>query len=604
MAKDFALNLKTSESEYCREEQNKANSNGIVGDLPNQLRDLTANDLKWEAEQLAKSYGIYLEFDRAKTGSERDWIYMLRVTIPGGGPIPPAAWKLFDEISEQFAIPNDTLGPSLRLTTRQNVQFHWIRKADLLTVVQRIAESGYTTLNGCGDNTRNVMACPLSRFSDVFDANKWAHRVSDYFAVPSAPFIQIFEVDPNYVRNDEEEKFKYSSNLLNRKFKIAFSTVHRDQETSELVADNCVELRTNDVGIAPVFSGERLSGFQIFAGGGQGERNGKPTIAALGLPFAFVTEDQLMPVLDAIVSVHQEWGDRQNRTSARLKYVIKRMGIPWFRERVEEYVGFELQLPQENFDTGARQLHHGWTHQPSDGLWTYGAFIENGRIVDTPENGALKTALRELTTKYNSELTFTPNQDVLLNGIANSDKQNFENDLRSYGYGMRNGEPHSRLRMQSGACVGRITCRLAYTDSETFEPLLLDQLERLGWKDIDTSIGVTGCERQCFRPATKAIGLVGTGNNMYQLKLMGTEDGRNQGGSLTDDDGVTYLRYIPREKVVVVIDALFRIYMQEREGEEELGYFHRRIGLPTVIDNLKRCSETASLMTQLQPTAV
>ena len=87
-------------------------------------------------------------------------------------------------------------------------------------------------------------------------------------------------------------------------------------------------------------------------------------------------------------------------------------------------------------------------------------------------------------------------------------------DLQKYGYGKRNGKEYSALRLRSGACVGRDTCRLTYTDSEQFEPELVDQLEELGWGDVETSIGITGCERQCFRPSTKAIGLIGTGLNL------------------------------------------------------------------------------------------
>jgi sulfite reductase (NADPH) hemoprotein beta-component len=195
-----------------------------------------------------------------------------------------------------------------------------------------------------------------------------------------------------------------------------------------------------------------------------------------------------------------------------------------------------------------------------------------------------------------------PNQDILFNNIPVAQKERFTQDFEDYGYGQRNGAAYTRLRMQSGACVGRITCRLAYTDSETFEPVLIDDLEKLGWGEINTSIGVTGCERQCYRPATKAIGLVGSGANLYQLKLMGTEDGRHQGGALVSDDGATtYMRYIARNQVVTVIDALFRFYVQNRQDGEELGYFHRRIGMSAIIEKLQLCPETAALMLNINP---
>ena len=206
-----------------------------------------------------------------------------------------------------------------------------------------------------------------------------------------------------------------------------------------------------------------------------------------------------------------------------------------------------------------------------------------------------------MVDRYPVELTVTPNQDILFSNIPTSEKERFIQDLESFGFGQRHGETYSLLRKQSGACVGRITCRLAYTDSETFEPVLIDDLEKLGWGHINTSIGVTGCERQCYRPATKAIGLVGSGLNLYQLKLMGTEDGRHQGEPLVSEDGTVYLGYIPREQVVPVIDTLFRFYVDNRQEGEELGYYHRRIGLSAIINNLKSSPQTAWLMANNRP---
>ena len=597
MKKEFTPNLQTAEADFNKEERNKLEH--PFSQTTSEMKDVQKDDVSWETEQIAKSYGIYLEFNRAKTGTEKDWMYMLRVTVPGGGPISKEDWQLFDDISEKYSSLPSGGTPSLRLTTRQNLQFHWVKKKDLTEVVRQIAASKFSTLNGCGDNTRNVMACPVSRFSDVFDANAWARKVGSYFELPSEPFIQLFEIDPNYLRTPEkEEKFGYGKGLLNRKFKIAFSTVHRDHQTGKLVADDCVETRTNDVGISPVFTGDKLEGFQICIGGGQGERNGKPTMAAMAKPFAFVNEDELIPMIDAIVRVHQEWGDRQNRHWARLKYVVKAQGIDWYREQVQNRIPFDLAVARADFDSGARHLHYGWCQQAKDKRWTYGAFIENGRISDTSSNGRLKTAIRKLLDKYPVEMTITANQDIIFSNIMESDKSAFLSDLESYGYGQRNGKPYSQLRLLSGACVGRDTCRLAYTDSEKFEPFLIDELEQMGWGEIATSIGITGCERQCYRPATKSIGIVGSGLNLYQLKLMGTEDGRNQGQPLFSEDGEhIFLRSIPKNRLSEVIDTLFRFYNDNRIGpDEELGYFHRRIGLPAIIRHLKENERTADLM--------
>ncbi|MFQ5999045.1 MAG: nitrite/sulfite reductase, partial [Candidatus Bathyarchaeia archaeon] len=569
-------------------------------------RDRSTEDIVEEAEVLAKSCGIYLEFDRAKTGSDRDWMYMIRVTVPGGGPITREQWTIMDDIAEKYSTSDTYTGfskPSLRLTTRQNVQIHWIKKRNLVDAVREIAKSGFYTLNGCGDNVRNVMGCPLSHIShNQYNANAWAQKAGKYFKLPSSAFIEIYEIDPTYMREAEErrpgEKFEYGENLLNRKFKIAFSTVHFDQEKGVYVPDNCVELRTNDIGIAPLVNGGDIERFQVYIGGSQGEKKGHPTFSALGQPLGIFREDQLLLGLDAIVKVHRDWGDRQNRQWARMKYVLYKMGIAWYRQQVRDISGIDFEEPITNLDYGARNLHQGWMKQ-SDGSWCYGAFLENGRIIDGP-NGQLKTMVRYLIDNYPVNLLTTPNQDLLFSDVPPDEKERFEADLKKFGYGSRNGKPYSLLRSLSGACVGRDTCRLTYTDSEKFVPYLIDELETK-WGDISESIGITGCERQCFRPATKTIGWVGSGLDQYQLKIGGSEDGRNLGAPVADPDtDETYLMYTPRKDVAIVTDALFEFYMNSRQLDEakpgDMGYFFRRIGMKAIIRYLKENRGTFRLM--------
>jgi len=605
MSKEFAPNFHTPKEDFSKEELNKLAAGSIEGNLYEDLRD-DKPDVIWETEQLAKCHGIYLEFDRAKTGNPKDWSYLVRFGIPGGGPISAKQWRVLDDLSERFTVGNDGT-TSMRLTTRQNIQFHWVKKENLVELVRTVAETGIYSLNGCGDNARNVMACPLSSEIGIFDSRGWAEKTARFFRLPIEPFIKVFAIDPNYLRQEDEgPRFSYGPNLLNRKFKIAFTTIIKDPQTGELVSDNCIEMRTHDMGIAPILDEQtratgRVSQFQIYVGGGQGEKNGKPSLATLALPLGIVTEEQLLPAMNAVVQVHQEWGDRQNRHWARLKYVIKKMGVAWFREKVEENLGFKLQNPQEDYDVGQRFLHHGWSSREGSPTSSFGAFIENGRLSDSSENGRLKSMVREVSEKYKAQLSITANQDIIFSGIPNEAKQEFEDELGTYGYGHRDGKAYSTLRRLSGACVGRDTCRLAYTDSEKFEPELMDQLEALGWGDLSTSIGVTGCERQCFRPATKAIALIGTGFNRYQMKLLGTEDARNQGYPITSEDGQqVYLKSIPREKVAEVIDTLLRFYKEGRNANEEFGYFIRRKGIGAVIEHLSEEPVTKELMDKPQ----
>lgn len=606
-------NFKTPFEDFSGAEKVKLSTKGLLEvpttdrssmqNVRSQFRDKEADDISNESEVLAKSFGIYLEYNRAKTGREKDWVYMLRITVPGGGPINREQWAIMDDVAEKFTSSDsyhEKPLTSLRLTTRQNIQLHWIKKRDVIDAVRDIAKSEFYTINGCGDNVRNVMACPLSTYSDIYDANKWAQKAGKYFRLPTSKFIEIFAIDPKYLREAEartsEERFQYGPNLLNRKFKLAFSALQHDQHNHGHIPDNCVELRTNDIGIAPFLTDSNDIKFQVYAGGGQGQKNGYPTLSALAEPFGIFAESDLMRGLDGIVKVHQEWGDRENRHWARLKYLVNKKGIEWLRSKVRDASGVDFEMPNPSFDYGARDLHHGWIKQPSNGLWTYGAFIENGRIIDGP-SGQLKKMVRFLMDSYPIELSVTPNQDILFSNIPEDNKERFEADMKRFGYGFRNGKAHTRLRFLSGACVGRDSCRLTYTDSEKLEPVLIDELE-VRWGDMAESIGVTGCERQCFRPATKTIGWVGTGLNMYQLKLGGTEDGRNQGEPLIDQDTQEmYLRNVLKKDVATITDVLFEYYVADRSPEETrpggMGYFFRRVGSKSIISYLKANPRTS-----------
>lgn len=598
MQNEFNYNLKTPEKDFCPQEFIKLKAKGI-GSLPEELYD-DKSDISKEAHTIAKLYGIHLQFDRAKPPTEeKDWSYMIRLSNPGGGPINKKQWAVIDELADKYSI--DPKGnASIRLTTRQAIQYHWLDKKGIIDIVRAMAKNGIKSLNASGDNLRNTTTCPLSDLSDIFDANKLSHKIASYFDLPVEPFIKVFNLDPGWVP-PQKESFDYGPRLW-AKTKIGIAAAHINGKTGEAIMDNCVELRINEIGIAPIVKESQVKEFQIYLGGGQGERNNAKTMACLGLPFARVSEEDLMKTLDAIAHVHKEYGDRQNRHWARLKYLVKAQGLDWYREQVETRLGTKLKDPIKTHDHGPRHLHHGWTKQ-ANGTWAHGVFIENGRLIDSSPNGKIKTMIREIMDTFDLDLMVTPNQDILFKGIKEEDKKKFEAILAQHNYGKRNGKPYSRLRLLSGACVGLYTCPRAYTESEQFEPFLIDELEKLGWGDLAESIGITGCERQCFRPATKSIGLVGSAKNFYQLKLLGTDDGRHQGKPLIDRaENKIYLKLIPRDKVPVIIDALFKFYLENRQDQnEKLGYFNRRIGLDGLIKFFHENPETAPLMKMAAP---
>ncbi len=203
-----------------------------------------------------------------------------------------------------------------------------------------------------------------------------------------------------------------------------------------------------------------------------------------------------------------------------------------------------------------------------------------------------------------TEVMVTPNQDLLFANIEEAAKEDFVAKLAEFGHGTRRGKAYSTLRVLSGACVGLPTCRLSYTDSEQFEPELMDQLEDMGYGGVAESIGITGCERQCFRPGTKTIGWVGSGGDNYGLKLGGSEDASTQGHWLSDGEK-QYLSMVPREQVANVCAVLFDWLKAEKQGSngtsEKLGPFVHRMGFAKTLAKFREDPRTAELMELRNP---
>lgn len=528
-----------------------------------------------------------------KLSREKDWIYMIRVAIPGGGPISSEQWRILDDIANKYTVSDAYTGkpqPSIKLTTRQDIQYHHVKKKDLVNAIKEIAESRFFTLNGCGDNVRNTIACPISAYSG-FDVNSISRKIAEYFRLPSQLYIQVFELDPNASREleDRKESFEYSSNLLPRKFKIAIAGVIK--VNGKYVVDNCVEVRANDIGIVPLIENDRVNEYQIYVGGAMGENNSYPTFSALALPIGTVSEEELTRVLDSLVRIQQEWGDRKNRHWARFKYLVYKMGIKWIREKVKEYSGISLGSIK-HVDLGFKDLHLGWLRLGNK--LGYGVFVENGRLIDG-RNGKVKSMIRYIADNYNVKFFITPNQHLIIAEIEEWQKEEFEKIFKEFGYGVRDGKPYSLLRVNSTACVGFPTCKLSFTDSERFLPSLIDELERRGYSNLPISIGISGCVAQCSRPATHPISWVGSGYEFYMLKIGGGKD--NIGEPLIDwDEGVIYLYQVPSKRLADVTEALLQLYIENRELGKDAGEVFRKLGSKKIIEYLKNHEKTKDLM--------
>jgi sulfite reductase (ferredoxin) len=499
-------------------EKIKLESNYLGGTIGTELVDDTP-DFEHDAELLLKFHGIYQQDDRdvrrARTQLKLplDYSCMVRASVPGG-VITSDQWLALDRVA---ALADH----KLRLTTRQGVQYHVVHKGELRELVAGINASLLTTLGACGDVVRNVMACPLphperaavieplvaeivARFRPQTESywELWVDGERAVSAEPPAAMDPIDDVEPIY-----------GAAYLPRKFKIAIAWP----------GDNCVDIYTNDVGIVPTLSegtvGE-LTGFVVLAGGGMGMSHSRPedTYPLLAQPVGWVPPDEIGQVVEAIVTTQRDYGNRDDRSRARLKYLLEERGIDWLRNQIEARTGRALEPPVElpDWDVGA---HHGW--HDIDGTKALGLPVPSGKVA-----GGLRLALRRLIADGAvRELRVTPRQDLLLLGVT--DAYAVENVLRANGVSL--AADQSPTRNLAIACPALPTCSKALGEAERVLPDVVEQLEQVladtGNTDLPLRLNMTGCPNGCSRPYAAELGIVGRTKKNYDIYVGGSPAG-------------------------------------------------------------------------------
>jgi sulfite reductase (ferredoxin) len=464
----------------------------------------------------------------------------------------------------------DEIGNStLKITTRQALQLHGIVKSDLWKCIHRINEIQLSTLAACGDVNRNVMCCPAPYKDPVHTAlQKLTDDLAHHLAPRSKAYYEIWVKDPDSGESqlvggatEEDVEPIYGKHYLPRKFKIAVG----------LPEDNCVDIYTNDLGFMAIVRDGQVVGYNVLVGGGLGTTPAnKKTFPALAKRMAYCTAEQAIAVAEAVVKAQRDHGNRADRKIARLKYVIAAKGVEWFRERVEEHLGYKLTdcLPDEVHDFDD---HIGWFEQ-GDGLWFYGLNVENGRLFDREER-RWKTAFREICHELNPGIRLTPHQSILFTDLKPEQRSTLEGILKRNGIPL--SEEISNVRRWSLACVALPTCSLAITESERVLPSVMDQLEKeiakLGLSSERFTVRMTGCPNGCARPYNADVGLVGKAKGRYTLYLGGTLLGTRLGTIFKD--------LVPLEQITPTLLPILLAFKQHRlSASETFGDFCYRAG--------------------------
>ena len=533
----------------------------LGGGIATTLLDPATDRFHEDDEQFLKFHGIYQQDDRDLRKTGKKYMMMIRGRIPGG-VMTPAQWITFDDLATNFG--NNTL----RITTRQSLQFHGVLKSGLGTLVKKINESLLSTLAACGDVNRNITASPTPAYTkareQVFADSL---RVVEALApkTPAYHSIWIDHVQLNLAEpaNKEFVDPLYGPTYLPRKFKVSFV----------IPPVNDMDVYTNDLGFIAVVENDRVVGYNLAVGGGMGRSHGNvQTFPRLADVIGFFTPAHLVEVAKAVLTIHRDFGDRTNRKHARLKYVVEERGTVWLYNEIVRRAGPVLSGVRRFEFTTTGDLY-GW-HRAVDGSLFLTLFVETGRIKDVPGH-TLKTALRQAAEKFPQiEFRLSANQNIILANVPPAERAAITALLASHG--VKVDQQASLLHAAAMACPALPTCGLALAESERMLPGLIDRIEKLGGElglgGEEIIIRSTGCPNGCARPYMAEIAFVGKAPGRYQLWL-----GGNAAGTRLNR---VFKEVIKETELEAELRPILTRWKAERQPAERLGDFSARVLWP------------------------
>lgn len=556
-----------SKNEHIKEE-----SHQLRGTIADGLAEVATGAIAEDDTQLLKFHGSYMQDDRdlrgerAKKKLEKAFSFMIRLRIPGG-LVTPKQWIALDDIASTYA--NNTL----RLTTRATFQYHGVIKSNLKRTMQAINAACLDTIAACGDVNRNVMSAANPFLSKTHHkAYDLAKEVSDHLLPRTGAYHEIWldgeKVTDATRKAGEGEEPIYGVHYLPRKFKIVIA----------VPPDNDVDIFAHDLGFIAIEDKGELIGWNVTAGGGMGMTHGElDTFPRTADVLGFVAPEDAIAAAEAVMTTQRDWGNRNLRKRARLKYTIEDRGINAFKAEVEKRLGKPFGNARPYTFKSSNDVI-GW-RQGHDKKWHLTLFIENGRIKDVPGKTE-KTAYRKLADMGVCDFVLTSNQNLILTNIAAKNKAKVEAVLKEHGIEIATS---SGMRRSSMACVALPTCGLALAESERFLPELISNIEtsieKAGLRDDEIVVRMTGCPNGCGRPYLAEIGFVGRTPGVYNMYL-----GAAFNGSRLNK---LYAQDVTEAKILELLDPMIQRYAKEREDGEHFGDFVIRAGIvaPTKAGN-------------------
>ncbi|KAI8324322.1 thiamine diphosphate-binding protein [Martensiomyces pterosporus] len=557
------------EEEHKRtDEENKVISNYLRGTIAQAIADTSCGYVdEWDGK-LLKFHGTYMQDDRdlraerLARSEEKAFSFMIRVRLPGG-VATPEQWLAMDRLADEYG--NHTM----KITTRQTFQLHGVLKRNLRETMRGINRALMDTIAACGDVNRNVVASANPHQAHLQpEVAKLASDISAHLLPRTSAYHEIW-LDDKMVAGGaeqtsavEDHEPMYGSAYLPRKYKIAIA----------IPPENDVDVFAYDLGYIAILDDaqENILGYNIVIGGGMGmTHNNKKTYPRLASCLGYLPKDKAVIVSEKVMLVQRDFGDRTNRKHARLKYTVDDHGMDWWREQVEERMGFRFE-PARPYAFSRNGDRYGWV--PSvPGYQNFTMFIQNGRVADFPGN-PLKTALAEVAKAHKGKFRLTCNGHLVVADVKDEDVPAMSALLAKNGLDNLN---YSALRLHSMACVALPTCGLAMAESERYLPRLIDLLDKTideaGLRQDAIVIRMTGCPNGCARPYNAEIAFVGKAPGAYNLYLGGSHNGERL--------NKIFRETVTEEQILEVLTPIIKQYAVERNDGERFGDFVIRKGI-------------------------
>jgi ferredoxin-nitrite reductase len=501
-------------------------------------KDLSAmDDVPGEVERL-KWVGIYPQ----KQGGDA---FMMRIKIPGG-VLTPGQTRVVGKIAADFArgpVPNPHFGNNfLDLTTRQDVQMHWVKMENVPEIWRRLEEAGITTVQACGDSARNVLCCPVSGLGhdEAIDAYPVAQAISDYFT-----------------GNRE-----YAN--LPRKFKMSVTGCLED----------CAQAEINDVGMLPARLEDGTLGFNLRVGGGLSD--GPRMASDIDV---FVRPEEAVEITRGIAQVFGELGDRENRWTARMRYLVQELGPEGFREELAKRVSVGLTPAGEDLTKRYRGDHIGVHAQKPRGgsckggsrtaLYYVGLNVPVGRM-----SGEQFEETGRLAGEYGDGVRLATDQNLIVTGVP----EDRLDELLAEPLPARYSPNPGAFERGVVACTGSEFCRFGIVETK---------VRAVEWaREMDERVGdpgqeavrmhFSGCSASCAQPQIGDIGFRGETAKTRDAIVEGVDIGL--GGSLGKD--AAFIDWVegakPAGEVPDALAAVFERFEEERREGERFHEWARR----------------------------